>query len=53
MNPNKDSCMLVDVQYVKQNRKNNTPDYLYIIWKDLDTMEKHLQVIPEPKMDIF
>lgn len=53
MNPSKDSCMLVDVQYVKQNRKNNTPDFLYIIWKDLDTMEKHLQIIPEPKMDIY
>lgn len=53
MNPQKDSCMLVDVQYVKPNRKNKTPDYLYIIWKDLDTMEKHLQVIPEPKMDIY
>lgn len=53
MNPQKDSCMLVDIQYVKPNRKNNTPDYLYIIWKDLDTMEKHLQVVPEPKMDIY
>ena len=53
MNPNKENCMLVDIQYVKPDRRNNIPDYLYIIWKNLDTMEKHLQVVPEPKMDIF
>jgi hypothetical protein len=26
---------------------------LYIIWKDLNTKEKYLQVVPEPKMDIY
>ena len=53
MNIKKDSSMLLDIQYVKANKKNNTPDYLYVIWKDLDTNEKHLQVIPEPMMDIY
>ena len=53
MNIKKDSSMLLDIQYVKANKKNNTPDYLYVIWKDLDTNKKHLQVIPEPMMDIY
>ena len=53
MNIKKDSSMLLDIQYVKANKKNNTLDYLYIIWKDLDTNEKHLQIIPEPMMDIY
>lgn len=53
MKINKDSAMLVDIQYVKANRLNNTPDYIYIIWKDLDTGEKYLQPVPEPKMDIY
>lgn len=52
-NPKKESSMLIDIKYMKQNRKNNTPDYLYLIWRDLDTEEKHLQCIPEPKVDIY
>ena len=51
--PNKENSMLIDIQYVKQNKKLGTPDYLYIIWKNLDTMEKFLKVIPEPKMKIY
>lgn len=53
MNPSKDSSMLIDIQYVKQNRTAGTPDYLYIIWKDLLTNKKYMQAIPEPKMDIY
>lgn len=49
----KDSSMLVDIQYVKANKKEGTLDYLYVIWKDLKTQEKHLQIIPEPMMDIY
>ena len=45
--------MLLDVQYVKANRKNGTKDYLYLIWKDMDTDEKYMQAIEEPKMDIY
>ena len=48
-----DSSMLIDIQYVKANRKNNTPDYLYLIYRDMDTDEKQLKIIPEPKMDIY
>lgn len=51
--PNKDSAMLLDVQYIKANKKNNTPDYLYVIWKDLDTGDKYLNCIEEPKMEIY
>ena len=49
----KDKAMLIDIQYVKANKKEGLPDYLYVIWKDLDTNEKHLQAIPEPMMDIY
>lgn len=50
---NKENAMLVDVQYVKANRKEGLPDYLYIIWKNLDTGEKYLQKVEEPTMDIY
>ena len=43
---NKDNVMLVDVQYVRPNRANQTPDYLYMIWKDLLTAETKLTTIP-------
>lgn len=52
-NPNKETSMLLDVQYVKANKKDNMPDYLYIIWRDLKTQEKFMQCVPEPKMDIY
>lgn len=53
MNINKENSMLLDIQYIKAKRKDNQPDYLYIIWKDLSTGEKHLQVVPEPAIDIY
>lgn len=49
----KDNAMLIDIQYIKASKRENHPDYLYIIWKDIDTGEKHLQVVPEPMMDIY
>lgn len=53
MSPNKETSMLCDIQYVRPNKKEGTPDYLYIIWRDLKTQEKFLKCIPEPKMDIY
>ena len=53
MRINKDSAMLIDVQYIKESKKDKHPDYLYLIWKDLDKNEKYMQVIPEPKWDIY
>ena len=53
MQINKDSAMLIDVQYIKESKKDKHPDYLYLIWKDLDKNEKYMQVIPEPKWDIY
>ena len=52
MKPNK-NCMLVDVQYVKENRKQKTPDVLYLIYKDLDTGEKYLSTTEKPSIDIY
>ena len=49
----KENAMLIDIQYVQANRKAGTPDYLYIIWKDLDSGEKYLQKMTEPPMDIY
>lgn len=46
-------AMLLDIQYIKPNRTAGTNDYLYIIWKDLKTGEKHLEAIPEPMMTIY
>ena len=53
MKINKENAMLIDVQYVKANRRNNTPEYLYLIWKDMDTNEKYMQAIKEPPVEIY
>lgn len=53
MKINKDTAMLLDVQYVRGNKKQNTPDYLYIIWKDIVSGKKHMNAVPEPKMAIY
>ena len=50
---NTDNRLLIDMQYVRGKRKENIPDYLYIIWKDIETGEKHVDTIPEPLMDIY
>lgn len=47
------NVMLLDVQYVKQNKRKNTPDVLYTIYKDLDTGEKKLDISYEPRQDIY
>ena len=44
MSPNKETSMLCDIQYVRPNKKEGTPDYLYIIWRDLKTQEKFLKI---------
>lgn len=48
-----DRSMLVDIQYVRENRKDKIPDTLYIVWKDLDTLEKHITTIDNPKVNIY
>ena len=49
----KDRAMLLDVQYVKENYKEGIPDVLYLVWKDLDTLEKYVTIIPNPPVDIY
>lgn len=51
MEPKKND-LLIDIQYVNGNGKKE-PDCLYIIWKDLETDEKKLKVVPEPKMTFY
>ena len=53
MKINRENSMLLDVQYVRPNRENGTPDYLYLVWKNLLNGEKYLTSIPEPSMDIY
>lgn len=53
MKVNKDYSMLLDTQYIRGDKKNGTPDYLYVIWKDILTGEKKLTAVPEPTMDIY
>jgi len=50
---NPKTSMLLDVQYIKPNRSKNQDDHLYIIWKDIVTEEKHLEIVKEPKMKIY
>lgn len=50
---NKDDVMLIDVQYVRKNKRENLPDYLYIIYKIISTGEKKLLKIPEPEVSIY
>ena len=49
----KDNAMLIDIQYVRENRAAKLPDYLYLIWKNLDTGEKFLTKIKEPPIPIY
>ena len=51
--PGKHTAMLCDIQYVKPSKEQNLPDYLYIIWRDTVTGEKHLKAVPEPKMTVY
>lgn len=51
INPN--TAMLIDVQYVRPNRKEKIPDCLYTIWKDVETGKKHVIAMEEPKMPIY
>ena len=49
MQINKDSAMLIDVQYIKESKKDKHPDYLYLIWKDLDKNEDVSIYVKLPK----
>lgn len=49
----KENSMLLDVQYVRANRKEGKPDCLYTIYKDLKTGKKHVITIESPKMPIY
>lgn len=50
----KDNAMLMDITYMKPNKAQNNPNgLLYIIWKDLKDGSKHLEVIEDPKYDIY
>lgn len=51
INPN--TSMLLDVQYVRANRKENKPDCIYTIYKDLETGEKHVIPMENPKIPIY
>ena len=47
------NSMLIDVQYVRANKKAGKPDTLYTIYKDLKTNKKHVIKIDEPMMPIY
>ncbi len=53
MTIDKNNAMLLDVQYVPENRKANLPDFCYIIWKEIDSGKKHLEKIPNPPVNIY
>ena len=51
----KNDAMLIDIQYVRPgyNENGKHPDYLYIIWKEISTGKKHLNIVPTPKVEIY
>jgi len=51
--PKNTDVMLVDIQYVEANKRENIPDVLYIVWKDLDTLEKNVLTIENPTVEIY
>ena len=51
INPN--TSMLVDIQYVKANKREGKPDCLYTIYKDLETGKKYVLPIENPKIPIY
>lgn len=48
-----ETSMLLDIQYVRPNRQAGFKDYLYIIWKDVTTEKKYLEIVEEPMMKIY
>lgn len=50
---NPKTSMLLDVQYVRANRKENKPDCIYTIYKDLQTGKKHVIPMENPKIPIY
>ena len=52
--PSKENAMLVDIQYVKPDRKKGqNDDYLYVIWRNLDTGKKYLITQKNPVIPIY
>lgn len=51
--PSKDNAMLWDVLYTPPNRAEGVPDKLMVVWKDLDSGQKYLNVTDNPTMDIY
>lgn len=50
---NRNTSMLIDIQYTKGNKAKNQPDCLYTIYKDLTTGKKEVIPIENPKMPIY
>ena len=49
----KRNLMLVNTLYHRASRDNDYTDYMDIIYKDLDTGEKFLKTLENPKMEIY
>lgn len=47
--------MLIDVQYARKKGKKEEAinDYIYLIWRDLDTGEKHMSAVENPTVPIY
>lgn len=50
---NKDNLMLLDIVYHAPRKENDRIDALDIVYKDIDTGEKHLKTIEEPDIEIY
>jgi len=52
-NVDKDNIMLLDVLYYPPRKETNREDFIDIIYKELDTGEKHIKSIKNPTIDIY
>lgn len=46
-------AMLVDIQYVRRDKRKDLPDCLYTIYKDVDTGEKFVNMVENPLIPIY
>lgn len=49
----KRNLMLINTLYHRASKENDYNDYIDIIYKDLDTGEKYVKTIENPKMEIY
>ena len=50
---NKETAMLVDIQYAPSRKQDGLSDILYTIWRDTKTDEKFVHIEEKPQMPVY